>query len=185
MNTTTTLPSPSDIASLITELRSRGPIQRAQARRTLVEIGKASTPMLVDLLSDPVEHVRWEAAKALAGIADPEASPALIDAMDDDSADVRWVAGEAMIALGRDALRPLLLALIERCRSTQFCQSAHHVLSSLNHHQSDSLLSSVLEALNSDHPPMAVPLAAEAALENMRSLESSTRNGNGAPEKKG
>jgi HEAT repeat protein len=128
--------------------------------------------------------VRWEAAKALAGIADPDAASALIDAMDDDSADVRWVAAEAMIALDHDALRPLLLALIERCRSTQLCHGAHHVLSSLTHQKPDSSLSCVLGALKSGGPAVTVPPAAEAALENMRSLDFSTTNGNGPPDKK-
>jgi hypothetical protein len=139
-----------------------------QARRSLIKLGEASTPALVELLSDDREHARWEAAKSLVGLADPAAAPALIRAMDDESPDVRWVAAEAMIALRRDAIRPLFSALIERCRSTPFCQSARHVLSHLKRQQRDPSISSVLQALKRDQPGLAVPLAAEAALKSMR-----------------
>ena len=48
-------------------------------------------------------HVRWEAAKALCGIADPLAAAALVNAFDDRDGDVRWLAAEGVAALGREA----------------------------------------------------------------------------------
>ena len=168
MPTTINVQSRPGIKPLIRLLRSRDPIQRAQARRSLVEMGKAATPDLTRLLTDRDEHVRWEAAKALVQIADPAAIPALIEALNDESADVRWLAAKAMIALRRDALQPLLTALIERSKSIHFCRSAHHVLCSLARRRHDSILSSVIESLESGETGVTVPPAAEAVLAKLR-----------------
>ena len=116
---------------LIEKLKCYDPIERERARQELIRLGPGATESIVGLLQSPIQHVRWEAAKALAGIADPRAALALIDAMDDRDTDVRWVAAAAMVALRQRAITPLMSALIRRAESIQFCQSAHHVLSSL------------------------------------------------------
>lgn len=150
------------------QLRSRDPVMRKRARESLIAAGKIATPWLLPLLSDPVDRVRWEAAKALEGIADPQAAPALIEAMDDENEDVRWVAAEAMVSLGIDALRPLLRALIRRSGSVQMCASAHHALSRLALRQPCApLLAGVLTALVRSEPALMVPPAAGRALETL------------------
>ena len=73
--------------------------------------GKPAVPSLIQLLSHRKTHVRWEAAKALCGIADPIAATALVNALDDTDDDVRWLAAEGVTALGRDGLQPLLTAM--------------------------------------------------------------------------
>ena len=67
-------------------------------------LGKPAVPSLIQLLSHRKPHVRWEAAKALGGIADPIAAFALVNAQKDRDGDVRWLAAEGLAALGRDAL---------------------------------------------------------------------------------
>lgn len=152
-------------------LRSRDPVTRQRARQALIAAGEIATPWLMQMLSDPVDRVRWEAAKTLKGIADPKAAPALIEAMDDVNKDVRWVAAEAMIALGADAVRPLLRALIRGSRSIQMCASAHHVLSRLALYLPiGGMLAGVLSALVRSQPALMVPPAAGRALETLFSV---------------
>ena len=78
------------------------PAVRRKARKALVAIGKLAVPSLIRLLSHRKPHVRWEAAKALCGIADPLAASALVNALDDRDGDVRWLAAEGLAALGRE-----------------------------------------------------------------------------------
>ena len=92
-----------DVNSLIECLKSTNAVSRSHARHHLLAIGHSTVPALVKLLTDPVQHVRWKAAKVLEGIADVAAVPALIDALGDSDNDVAWVAGEALGAIGERA----------------------------------------------------------------------------------
>ena len=115
--------------------------------------------------------MRWEAAKALCGIADPLAASALVNALDDRDGDVRWLAAEGLAALGRDGLQPLLAALLQRAESCWFCEGAHHVCHTLvKRKKLGPILRPVLAALKQSEPEVAVPPAAYTALSRLREL---------------
>ena len=84
-------PDSSSIAvePLIVALKSKNAAEREKAREQLVEVGHEALIPLLRCLSDDNEHVRWEAAKALEGIADPAAADALAESLNDESAGVR------------------------------------------------------------------------------------------------
>ena len=138
-------------------------------------LGKPAVPSLIQLLSHRKPHVRWEAAKALGGIADPIAASALVNALDDRDGDVRWLAAEGLAALGRDALQPLLAALIQRARSGWLCEGAHHVCHVLvRKRRLGPILRPLLAALEQSEPEAAAPLAAYTALSRLRELPPDT-----------
>src|SRR5512143_691515 len=97
-------------SQLVQRLSDENGITRAAACDAIVKIGRSMTPRLIQLLSSPDEQLRWEAAKALAAIADPASAPALVAALEDRSFGVRWLASSGLIALDREGLRPLLVA---------------------------------------------------------------------------
>jgi HEAT repeat protein len=156
------------VAPLIAALRSKNAAERERARGQLIEVGHAALIPLLHCLSDDHEHVRWEAAKALEGIADPAASDALAESLNDESAGVRWIAGEALIAIGWEGVRQVLVALLRRSDSTALCTSAHHVLSHFAKHRSGEFLKPVLDRLEGAEPGVSVPLAALTALGHLR-----------------
>ncbi|MEI7945302.1 MAG: HEAT repeat domain-containing protein [bacterium] len=89
-----------EITSLMELLSSEDGMTRQNARKSLVVLGKPAVPFLVQTLQNSkVDHVRWEAAKALAAIGDKgDASsiPTLVNALEDrDSASrpVFWLNG--------------------------------------------------------------------------------------------
>ena len=90
----------------------------------MVDIGHAAVIPLLRTLKNPIEHVRWEAAKTLDAIGDPAAADALVEALDDASDDVRWVAAQALIALGWDAAKQVLISLLRNADSNGVC-AAH------------------------------------------------------------
>ena len=51
------------IVSLIESLPSKSSAVREKSRKQLVDIGHAAVIPLLHSLKDPIEHVRWEAAK--------------------------------------------------------------------------------------------------------------------------
>jgi hypothetical protein len=159
------------IPSLVADLASFDPAVRTKAREALVAIGKLAVPSLIRLLLHRKPHIRWEAAKALCGIADPLAAFALVNALDDRDGDVRWLAAEGLAALGRESLQPLLAALIERAQSCSFCEGAHRVCHTLvKKKKLGPILRPVLTALGQSEPEVAAPPAAYAALSRLREL---------------
>ncbi len=162
---------PPHIQDLVVELASPGPVIRTRARKALVAQGKLAVPALIQLLSHPKPHIRWEAAKALANIADPLAASAMVNALEDRDDDVRWLAAEGLAALGRDALQPLLSALIERSKSDSLCKGAHHVCCALQKKRGlGPILRPLLAALEQPEPEAGSPLAAYTALSKLREM---------------
>ena len=154
-----------DVGELVSALAKDDAVERQSAREKLVNIGSAAVPSLLDLLGDDQQHVRWEAAKTLAAIADPTATEQLVETLNDEDPDVRWVAGEALIALGQESVKPLLTALTKSVDPERMYKGAHHVLHDLARTKNlAALLGPVLEAFDQPEPEVAVPVAAASTL---------------------
>ncbi len=163
--------APAGIPELIAALASSSPVARKKAREGLVALGRPAVPALIQLLSHRQPHVRWEAAKALGAVADPIAAFALVNALKDRDGDVRWLAAEGLVALGRDALQPLLAALMERSERDWSCEGAHHVCHALlKKKELAPILRPLLAALEEHEREFAAPAAAYAALSKLRNL---------------
>jgi hypothetical protein len=161
-------PSDNGIAALVDALASVDGMERQMVRMQLERIGRPAVPALLRTLQSPSEHARWEATKALGGIADPNAAPALVSTLKDEKAAVRWLAATALINLGRGALVPLLRGLEDRSDSIWFRDGAHHVLRSLIRDGVADEAIPVLEALENIEPRIEAPIAAYHVLEDLR-----------------
>ena len=159
-------PTPEQIETLIAALGSDDGGKRQEARAKLVRYGTVVSPYLREALEHEDDHVRWEAAKALAAIRDPIAIPVLVGALMDERSEVRWLAGEALIAMGERAIKPVLEGLVKEFGSSDFRQGAYHVLHAFERH---NMLTEdeteVLEALRSLASESNTAWAAERALE--------------------
>ena len=159
-----------NIDSLISELTCDDIIRCQNARRTLVAMGHQAVPYLVRALSHEKHWVRWEAAKALSQIGDPTATTALIKALEDKEFDVRWLAAEGLIVVGREALKPLLQALIQNAKSIWLREGAHHVLHDMKRGELHQRLKPVMTALEDAESAVHVPIAARRALDALTSI---------------
>lgn len=158
-----------EIAQWIAALGSKDGMERQRARLALVEMGKVAVPYLIEALKEVHHQVRWEAAKALGSLNDPDAAPALVEALMDESSEIRWLAAEALIALREPAVVPLLLALEKNFKSVWLRHGAHHVLHDLGrYHLLNKPTLQVLETLRSLEPVVAIPWAAKVALESLK-----------------
>ena len=159
--------SKQNVDRLVAELGSKNAVERRDARAALVQIGSAAVPALLDALDAPQQHIRWEAAKSLAEIAEPAAAERLVAALGDKDSDVRWVVGAALIALGPNAVKPLLTTLTKSDLPDGVYPGAHHVLHDLvERGDLASLLEPVLKAFDEPEPKIAVPVAAAEALKS-------------------
>ncbi len=156
------------IDSLILGLDQEDGLARADAREALVAIGEPAVDALVGVLASPKIHVRWEAARALAEIADSRAAPALVHVLLTEPAfDVRWLAAEGLAAIGDGGLEPLLQALEDHSDSVWLRQGALVVLAALSKRGWREELRGVVAALMDVEPTLEVPLAARVALDNL------------------
>lgn len=158
---------PMAIKNLISDLSSTDDFIRLKARRELLEAGHPAHAQLLEALKDPNCLVRWEAANVLGGTGDPEVAPALIAALEDGEFEVRWVAAEALIRIGKDGLKNLFHALIERADSAFLREGAHHVLHKMAQGEFKVFLTPILIALESRQPSVDLPQVALHAIETM------------------
>jgi hypothetical protein len=156
-----------NIKSLVADLGSQDGQVRVRARKSLVAIGGQAVKPLVKALASKKEVVRWESAKTLGQIGDPAAVQSLIKALEDKVFDVRWLAAEGLIYIGREALAPLLRALIDNPDSFWLKEGVHHVLHDVDKGDLTELLKPVIFALEGFEPSVEAPLAAETVLKTL------------------
>ncbi len=152
----------------IQALSSSDAVARQKGRQELVRLGGSAVRPVVDLLKHPLQHVRWEACKTLEGIAHPSAAGPLVEALADSDRDVCWVAGTALIPLGRDGLKALLVALLDKDRVMVLQPGSHHVVHELSRGELKECVGPLLEALSGPEVELTVPVAAERILQTLR-----------------
>ncbi|HEX9090589.1 MAG TPA: HEAT repeat domain-containing protein [Anaerolineales bacterium] len=158
-----------DIPGLIKKLGDVDGFICMHAREILICIGKPAVAALIDILSDDNSQMRWQAIKVLESIQDNRAAPALVARLKDENAGVRWAASDALIALRRAAIPVLLESLVCDLDSLWLRQGAHHILHVLKDSGKLSQAEEkVFEALEDVEPSVAVPWAAEKAIESLR-----------------
>jgi len=146
--------------TLVADLANHNDSVRVKARHSLVAMGKAAVPLLTEALKSQNSLTKWEAAKALGEIGDPNTASSLVEALEDEDFDVRWLAAEGLTKMNINALRPLLLALEKRGDSFFLQEGAHHVFHDLAKGALRKFLAPVLAALEGLEPGEEVPWAA-------------------------
>ncbi len=139
---------------------------RHHARELLVAIGEPAVDDLIEALRSKNEDVRWEAAKALGQIGDVRSASALSKVLNDKNFGTRWLAAEALIRMDYDALKPLMLELMEHPDALWLQQSAHHIVKDMVKKRGFSKqLLPLLAALEGPEPSLRVPLVAKETLD--------------------
>ena len=136
-------------------------------RQKLLAMGRPAVGPLVAALSDPNDHLSWEAAKTLSLLGDPTAAPALVQAMDDERFGVRWLAALGLVSMGRAGLPAILQALEHHADSRWLRESVHHVLRLLSEEGLQNLVGPVLSALDSGEPALQAPIVARRVLDEL------------------
>ena len=150
---------------LVKDLGSKDGRARVRTRENLVKIGHPAVKCLIGALKDKNQVVRWEAAKSLGQIADPDAIDALVTALRDRVFDVQWLAAEALIKIGKDAVKPILHSLIHFPKSEEVRIGAHHIFHDMVPTEYSEILKPVIASLEYETLSVAVPIEAQKALD--------------------
>jgi HEAT repeat protein len=156
------------IKELIKNLGNSDGVIRERARRKLVSIGPSAIDYLAELVYTKNEMLRWEAVKTLSEIVNPVAIPLLIDALEDDKSSIRWLAAEGLIMLGRESVKPLLEALVNRTDSVFIREGAHHFFHDLRNFLPELDLNELLRILKSSTAEHQLQLAAGDLLASLK-----------------
>jgi len=156
------------ISSLIDDLTNERELRRDRVRRLLSALDAKALPALIKGLKSDNHKLKEESARVLGTIKNREAAEALIGALESDIFDVRWLAGEGLISIGDAALEPAFSALTKRPDSTLIREGIHRVLHGIYRESNQDLIKPVLLALEGPESRLEVPLAAEAALNSLR-----------------
>jgi HEAT repeat protein len=119
------------IPNIAKDLMSRNYLLRKKAREELIEIGKPSLDVLVDLVKSKDETVRWEAMITIIQIGSEETLDILLKALEDEEFSIRWLAADGLVNLGKYAIRPILMKLMDNPDSAFIRRGAKHVLREL------------------------------------------------------
>ena len=178
----------STIEDLIRALSSRDDLARMEARRSLVAMGVAAVPKLLDALKEPHTLVREQVIHALGEIGDPSVAAALAKALEDEAFEVRWAAGAGLIQMDADALKPLLHALMDRADSVLLREGVHRVfhefakrelkecvLAKTQRCPTKECLDRVLKALEEKASAVRVHLVAAEAIKLLEEFENKSR----------
>jgi hypothetical protein len=173
-----------EIGKLMNDLSNKERKVREEARKSLIIIGEPAVLPLVRSLSIKDKWSRWEIAKTLAEMRNPEAAPILVQELGHKDPDIRWLAAEGLIALGSQGLEPLLKALVNKPDSDLLKLGAHHILHDLSENtlhpgeeeyktlyrlnpEQKQAISGVLEAMENLGSNIVLPAAAKIALNSV------------------
>lgn len=142
--------------------------KRAEIREQIMALGNAALPALLEALSDSNANVRWQAAKALSQIHNPDTANDLMNAMEDEDYGVRWLAAEGLIGMGPASLEAVLQGLITCFSSVRMREGAQHVLHAMvDEGFHDEAVEKLLRALRTLAPAAEVAWDAEQAWEKL------------------
>ena len=154
--------------ALVAALARRNvPVHEGPAR-TIHAHGFRAVKPLLEMLGSRNQQSRWDAAKELSLIHDPDTADALVALLTDHNPDVRWLASDGLIAMGRRALIPLLAGIEDNADSVWMRDAAHRILRVFVDEGLDNRLGRLLNSLESGAQLFEVPVVAHTILADLK-----------------
>jgi HEAT repeat protein len=152
------------LENLVSGLGGVDGMARKRARETLVLVGDPAVARLRSLLAGSDKNLRWEAAKALGAIVDPESVDTFVKLLDDPNSDLRWLAATGLIELGPRSIRPILRSLSDPGVPRGHLEMSHRALGELakDNDVLAGIVAPVVEVLRQDDRGVIAAIAARA-----------------------
>lgn len=161
--------------ALVAALHTHDEALASQVRQALLQFGSKATPALLEAAHSPDPWVRWHALRALGDVRDAQSIPTLVKMLADSDQAVAWMAARDLAPMGLPVVEPVLRLLITVPCTPWLTETAGYVL---RQQRKPPLLAvalqPVLQSMHAVDYRIAVPMAAEHALEHLAG-SSSTR----------
>jgi HEAT repeat protein len=137
--------SPSAVPALLNALRGADEQTGGQIFTSLVRLGSAAVPALIEASSSNSAWMRWHCMRALGAIGDSRALPVLVQALSDSDHSVAWMGAKGLVHFGKLSIAPVLRLLTTTAMTPWLVETASYVLSS--QYRSNPKLKPYLEPL--------------------------------------
>jgi len=159
----------SAVSPLLNTLRGADEQLGSQIFNSLVHLGSAATPALIDASASMANCFCWQSVRALGTIGDQRALPVLVSALGDSDHSVAWMSAKGLVHFGKSSLAPVLRLLTTAEMTPWLAQTASYVLYS--QYQINSKLKPYLEPIVQNMRGVAyrvaTPLTAQKALSQL------------------
>jgi HEAT repeats len=119
---------PEAIPALLSCLQHADEQLSNQIFSSLVQIGHAAVPALIEMSTNSSVHLRWHCIRALGEISDLRALPVLVQALADTNQSVAWMAAKGLVPFGRLSVGPVLRLLMFAEVTPWLVETASYVL---------------------------------------------------------
>jgi HEAT repeats/PBS lyase HEAT-like repeat len=133
----------SAVPALLNALRGADEQMGSQIFISLVQLGHAAVPALIEASTSSSAWMRWHCLRALSEIGDGRALPALVDALRDSDHSVAWIGAKGLIRFGKRSIAPVLGLLSKAEMTPWLVETASYVLS--NEYRNNAKLKPYLE----------------------------------------
>src|SRR3989441_13104282 len=121
---------PSAVNALLKALPGADEQMGSQIFTSLVQLGHAAVPALIEASTSNSTWMRWHCLRALGEIGDGRALPALVNALQDSDHSIAWMGAKGLVRFGKRGIAPVLRLLTETEMTPWLVETASYVLSS-------------------------------------------------------
>ena len=134
---------------------------------SLVRLGPAAVPALIETSASNSQWIRWHCIRALGEIRDIRALSPLVRALADTDRAVAWMAAKGLVSFGRLGVGPVLRLLISAPVTPWLVETASYVLSNQRNPGLKQYLAPVLEHMHGIEFQVGTILYAHKALSHL------------------
>jgi HEAT repeat protein len=158
---------PSAVAPLLTALQSADEQLGSQIFSSLVRLGPAAVPVLIETSTSGSAWMRWHCVRALGDIRDLRALPVLVRALGDTDHSIAWMGAKGLVHFGRQGVGPVLRLLMAGDVTPWLVETASYVLRNQHDPKLKPYLEPVIQSMQGVAFRVATPQAAQKALSQL------------------
>jgi hypothetical protein len=156
----------SAVPALLKALPGSDEQMSSQIFTSLVQLGHAAVPALIEASTGNSTWTRWHCLRALGEIGDARALPVLVNALEDSDHSVAWVGAKGLVHFGKRGIAPVLRLLTKTEMTPWLVETASYVLSTeyRNNPKLKPYLEPVVQSMRGVAFRVATTIAAHKAL---------------------
>ena len=160
---------PSAVDALLKALPGADEQMGSQIFISLVQLGHAAVPALIEASTSNSTWMRWHCLRALGEIGDGRALPALVNALQDSDHSIAWMGAKGLVRFGKRGIAPVLRLLTKTEMTPWLVETASYVLSSeyRTNPKLKPYLEPVVQSMHGVAFRVATPNAAHKALSQL------------------
>jgi len=140
--------NPAAVPALLSALQQADEQLGSQIFASLVKLGPAAVPALIETSASSSPWMRWNCVRALGAIRDYRALPVLVRELADTDHSIAWMAAKGLVQFGRLSVGPVLRLLMSAQVTPWLVETSSYVLSNQHDLKLKPYLEPVIEHMH-------------------------------------